>query len=187
MNNIEIAGIEEAVISVVLSRAGMRRYRNADPLELNPSDLREIVRLTVAQVEARRSTNASPQGDELPQKIVVGVHASSKEYAEGWNDCIDEYGAACRASAGAAENDGWISADTPPDHHDPVLVQLRPRRKNEKKPKFAVACYFWPEPGTHDDDEPGWFDPRTDHDVEVIRWKKIDAARNTQPGGVPDA
>jgi len=47
----ELDKISHSVMSVVLSRVGMRLYLNADPIELNPSDLREIVKLTLAAVE----------------------------------------------------------------------------------------------------------------------------------------
>lgn len=57
----ELKRIEEAVIQKVLSRAGKRRYLNGDPLELNPSDLRDIVRLTL---EESRATPPSPSTAE---------------------------------------------------------------------------------------------------------------------------
>lgn len=40
----------------------------------------------------------------LPEKIVVGVHALSEEYAEGWNDCIDEYAHSLLSSRKDAED-----------------------------------------------------------------------------------
>jgi hypothetical protein len=96
----ELREIEGAVMSVVLSREGMRRYRNGDSLTLDPSDLRDTVRLTVAKVEARRASPAIPQGDDLPplpEPDVIGYTCI------GENDAyspakVREYGAACRAS-----------------------------------------------------------------------------------------
>jgi hypothetical protein len=63
----ELKRIETAVMQEALSRTGQRRYLNGDPLELNPSDLRDIVRLTMEQCRAAPSAEAAPVAEgELP-------------------------------------------------------------------------------------------------------------------------
>ena len=61
MADTEQTSIEQAVMDVVLSREGKRRYSNGDPLTLDPSDLRDIVRLTMAKCAAP-SPSLAPAG-----------------------------------------------------------------------------------------------------------------------------
>ena len=70
MADTELALIEKAVMDVVLSREGKRRYSNGDPLTLDPSDLRDIVRLTMAKCAALASRPA--EVDDKRQWFVVG-------------------------------------------------------------------------------------------------------------------
>lgn len=62
MADTDMALIETAVMDVVLSREGKRRYNNGDPLTLDPSDLRDIVRLTMAKCAALASRPAEVDG-----------------------------------------------------------------------------------------------------------------------------
>lgn len=67
MADTQLALIEAAVIDVVLSREGKRRYSNGDPLTLDPSDLRDIVRLTMAKCAALASRPAEVDGSPVDQ------------------------------------------------------------------------------------------------------------------------
>lgn len=86
MADTELSLIETAVMDVVLSREGKRRYSNGDPLTLDPSDLRDIVRLTMAKCAALASRPAEVDDEGLPPLPVAQMHVkvwySTKEDGE---------------------------------------------------------------------------------------------------------
>lgn len=61
MADTELNLIEKAVMDVVLSREGRRRYNKGDSLTLDPSDLRDIVRLTMAKCATTPSPSTAPE------------------------------------------------------------------------------------------------------------------------------
>ena len=91
MADTELALIEAAVMDVVLSREGKRRYNNGDPLTLDPSDLRDIVRLTMAKCAALASRPAvAEQAHDLAVAAgFVVLHENGKHRFEGGIEQIE--------------------------------------------------------------------------------------------------
>jgi hypothetical protein len=53
-----------------------------------------------------------------------------------------------------------------PSDHRQVLVELKPKRKNSRRPVFAVGRYF------RDEGQTGWAD-NGGEDINVVRWWPI--------------
>lgn len=75
----------------------------------------------------------------------------------------------------------WHSPTELPPNDVQVIAELKPRRKNGK-PVFAVVEYLRTRKGVHDA-EPMWFEPISEDEVTVLRWRYIEepAAAEAKP------
>ena len=67
----------------------------------------------------------------------------------------------------------WHPASELPPDDVPVIAELKPARKNAKRKIFAVVEYLRTRKGVHDA-EPMWFEPISENEVEVVRWRYIE-------------
>lgn len=78
----------------------------------------------------------------------------------------------------------WKSPTELPPNDVPVIAELKPRRK-KAKPIFAVVEYLRTRKGVHDA-EPMWFEPISEDEVVVLRWRYIEEPAAAKPASDVD-
>lgn len=114
MADTDLKIIEKAVMDVVLSREGRRRYNKGDPLTLDPSDLRDIVRLTMVKCATPPLCNTAPDSSALHLFMKASYQCCTSIDARGYQWCeayLDQARATALASRSAVAEQAHARAE----------------------------------------------------------------------------